>query len=102
MSARTYQTFWMSRRGGDGGEVPEVKDSRVERYQTLYMILAYFYLFLSLVMFIMAAAWPGINLGSTIVFLIMAAIVLIAAVVQIIYRKELISYACGVCPLAAM
>jgi hypothetical protein len=97
--------MWPERAGGQGadsGALEPVVGPQVESYQTLFTILSALYLFLGVLMFICSWATPSINIGASVSFALISVIVVVAAVVQIIYRKELISYLCGQCPPASM
>lgn len=94
----------LGRGGGDdsGATVSASTHPNVPRYQIIYMILAYFYLVLAIIMVFMSVLTPDINVGATVAFVLLAVVVFVAAIVQIVYRKELVAYACGTCPLPAI
>jgi hypothetical protein len=87
------------RRGGegnDGGLTPSTHPS-LEKYQILFTALAVWYVLLSLLMIVLSWTAPGINFSGSIVFSLLSVIVLIASVLQLVYRNQLVAYICGEC-----
>lgn len=87
--------------GGDGDDDGDVApDERYPRYQTLFTALSLFYLFVGLLMII--CAWILVHnatIGGSIVFTLLAVILLTGAVLQLVYRVQMVNSVCGACPL---
>lgn len=86
------------KRGGQEGSVAASTDPRLPTFQIYFSAIALFYLFVAILIIIVAWIAPGNPLGGQIAFTLVGVIVLVAAIVHVAYRNELIAYACGSCP----
>jgi hypothetical protein len=77
--------------GGVGGEGGTLEPGAYQYLPLLYMFFG---------VFIMILGWviPGNPIGAGVIFLLVGLLLTIAALVHFIYRKQIISTICSVCP----